>query len=199
MPCGVRFVLLCVVFILLGGCAKKTMVVLVPDPDGRTGRITVANQAGSVMIDSPNQATTIAGSEKLPTHPVSVEKETIDALFSEALSIQPKRPVHFLLYFERDTVLTAESLKLLADIIVAIQEQTSTDISVVGHTDTLGSRDFNLTLSRNRAISVKDQLVKNGVKESYIKTTSHGKENPLIKTEDNVYEPRNRRVEVIVR
>lgn len=198
MNYGLRRVLPFFALILICGCAAKTMVVLVPDPDGKTGRISVSNQAGSVAIESPNQATTVS-SGKPPTPPVAMEKETIAALFSEALSIQPKRPVHFILYFEKDTALTPDSLKQIADIIAAIRERASTDISVVGHTDSVGSREYNMNLSRKRATSVRDILVKQGVDANSITTTSHGKENPLVPTEDNVSEPRNRRVEVVVR
>jgi outer membrane protein OmpA-like peptidoglycan-associated protein len=175
------------------------MVVLVPDPDGKTGRITVANQAGSTTIESPNQGTIIQDSKSQPSSPANMEKETIESIFSEALSIQPKRPVHFILYFEKDVVLTSDSLRLMTDILTAIRDQDATDISVIGHADTVGSKELNFTLSKNRANSIRDLLVEKGVNVSYINTTSHGKENPLIKTDDNVNEPRNRRVEVIIR
>jgi outer membrane protein OmpA-like peptidoglycan-associated protein len=199
MRYSVRLALPLAVFILLSGCAKKTLVVLVPDPDGKTGRVSVTNQAGGIEIESPNQATTMTDREKPPPPPAPVEKETVAALFAEALSIQPKRPAHFLLYFEKDTALTSDSRKLMTDIIAAIRKQASTDISVIGHTDTVGGKDFNYNLSRNRALSIRDMLVEKGVDPASIRTTSHGKENPLIKTEDNVLEPRNRRVEVIIR
>ena len=196
---------LCIALLLalvfhLSGCVKKMdMVVLVPDTDGKTGIVTVSNQAGSVSIDSPNHATTITDSNKIPAPPIKLEQKTIDTLFSEALSIQPKQPFHFILYFKKDTLLTPDSNKLIPDIIKSIQERNSTDTTVVGHTDTLGSKDYNMALSRKRADSVKDLLIDQGVEANNINTTSHGKENPLIKTEDNVSEPGNRRVEVIVR
>jgi outer membrane protein OmpA-like peptidoglycan-associated protein len=194
-----RFVLLMLLIMLSCGCAKKTLVALAPDPDGRTGRITVGNDAGSVTIDSPHQATTISDVRERPAIPVTLGKGTLEKLFAEALSIQPKRPLHFLLYFEKETALTADSQKLLPEIITAIRDRNSIDISVVGHTDTVGSKEFNLQLSNNRAAAVKDLLVRQGAEPAIIKTTSHGKENPLIPTEDNVNEPRNRRVEVVIR
>lgn len=186
--------------LFVNGCAAhRDMIVLMPDPDGSTGSIIVANQAGSVAIDSPSQATILVDSQIPPAQPLKMENNAIDAIFAEPLSVQPMRPLHFVLYFDKDTRLTAESSKLVPDIIKAIQERNSTDISVVGHTDTVGSKDYNQILSRKRADSVKDLLVAHGVKTNNILTTSHGKENPLIKTEDNVMEPRNRRVEVVVR
>jgi outer membrane protein OmpA-like peptidoglycan-associated protein len=184
---------------LAGGCASNSLVVLVPDPDGKTGRITVANQAGSVEIAAPNQATNISDVKTAPTPPAELDQAAINSLFAEALAIQPKRPVHFILYFEKDTVLTADSARLLTDILAAVKERDSTDIMVVGHADTVGSRDFNMALSKNRAATVTNLLVSKGVGAESIRTTSHGKENPLIPTDDNINEPRNRRVEVVVR
>jgi outer membrane protein OmpA-like peptidoglycan-associated protein len=187
-----------VLIVMLNGCAKKTMVALVPDPDGKTGRITVANQAGSTAIESPYDVAIISDKNK-QSPPVHMGKEAIESIFSDALSIQPKRPIHFILYFEKDTVLTSDSIKLMTDILTAIKEQGATNISIVGHADTVGSKELNFTLSKNRADSIRDLLVEKGINLSYINTTSHGKENPLIKTEDNVNEPRNRRVEVVIR
>jgi len=194
-----RFSLLVLLIALASGCAKKTMVALAPDPDGKIGRVSVENTAGSVTIESPYQATTVGGAKKQPTAPVLLGKEAVEKIFKEALSIQPERPLHYLLYFKEDTSLTSGSVKLLPDILAAIQDRNSNDISVVGHTDTLGTKGFNTTLSIDRAMAVKDLLVKQGVDPNAIQTTSHGKENPLIPTGDNVYEPRNRRVEVVVR
>lgn len=193
-------VLISVLQFVLTGCASKSaLVVLVPDPDGKTGRITVANEAGTVELSSPRQGTSIKGSNDAPAKPVDIEQAMIESIFSPALSMQPKSPAHFTLYFAKDASLTEESEQLLSEILLSIQERSSTDITIVGHTDTVGSREFNLALSRERAGAVKEILVKKGVAADTIATTSHGKENPLIPTADNVNEPKNRRAEVVVR
>ena len=175
------------------------LVALVPDPDGKTGSISVESAAGSVTIDTSYQATTIGDAKAQPSAPENIGKEKLDTIFKEALSIQPDQPIHFLLYFRQDTLLTPDSVKLLPDIMAAIKERNANDISVIGHTDTLGSDEYNTTLSRDRASFIKKLLVGQGVESAVIRTTSHGKENPLIATADNVSEPRNRRVEVVVR
>ena len=194
-----RLAILFLLIALASGCAKRTLVALAPDPDGKTGSITLGNEAGSVSIDAPYQASYIGDAKVQPTAPIDLGKDALDKIFAEALSIQPKRPQHFLLYFEKDITLTTDSAKLLPDIIAAIRERNSTDISVVGHTDTVGSSEYNTVLSSNRANAVKDLLVRQGAQADTIRTTSHGKANLLIPTGDNVNEPRNRRVEVIVR
>ena len=74
------------------------------------------------------------------------------------------------------------------------------DISITGHTDTVGSDEDNVSLGLKRARSVAELFegIKLVVRERII-VTSHGEKNLLIPTRDNVPEPRNRRIEVTVR
>jgi outer membrane protein OmpA-like peptidoglycan-associated protein len=186
--------------LLLCGCAKKTTVVLLPDPDGKVGHVKVSTEAGSTDITKEREATVVKGRESLPTSPKILSEDAIKADFSQVLAILPGQPVHFILQFEREsTKLTAESTKSLPKILDLIHIRNSQNISVIGHTDTAGDRRYNLQLSRNRAAAVKRVLIQKGVDSAYIKSTSHGEENPLIQTGNNIHEPRNRRVEVVVR
>jgi outer membrane protein OmpA-like peptidoglycan-associated protein len=66
----------------------------------------------------------------------------------------------------------------------------------VGHTDTTGSATSNDELGRKRALIVRNLLVAAGLDASAVEATSHGESDPLVKTADDTYEPRNRRVEV---
>jgi outer membrane protein OmpA-like peptidoglycan-associated protein len=56
-----------------------------------------------------------------------------------------------------------------------------------------------MALSRRRAEKVRDLLIAANIAPAVIRVAFHGEGNPLIQTVDNVPEPRNRRVEVIVR
>jgi outer membrane protein OmpA-like peptidoglycan-associated protein len=87
----------------------------------------------------------------------------------------------------------------MQEIITEIEKRASTDIEVIGHTDRSGDEEFNMALSRRRAESVRDRIVAAGIVPAAIRIAFHGEGNPLIQTADNVYEPLNRRVEVIVR
>ncbi len=188
-------------FLLLAACGgARNLVVLVPDPDGSVGKVSVFNEQGRVTMETPNQATTIRDQKSTPTPPTVMKKEEIDSIFAKALSLQPAPPVHFILHFESGSdTLVPESKLLLSKVIEAALKQGTPSICVVGHTDTAGNKDYNLALSKRRAQVITGLLIKSGVPADIIETTSHGEENPLIKTGDNVSEPRNRRVEVIVR
>ena len=132
---------------------------------------------------------------------VQIMDETeIHSLFGKALAIQPLPPAKFLLYFKSESVQPKpESESEIPKIMQAIKDRHSMDISVNGHTDTKGEDGYNYELSFQRAKRIKKMLEQKGVDPAFITTTSHGKNNPLIPTADNVSEPRNRRVEVIVR
>ncbi|BBO71587.1 hypothetical protein DSCA_55170 [Desulfosarcina alkanivorans] len=176
------------------------MVVLVPDADGSVGQITVSNDAGSVDISQPNQSTVVRSRKTPPDAPVSLDAAHVQDLFGQVVSNQPPPPVHFVLHFLSDSVqLLPASGRQLPGIVAAIHQRAPTRISVVGHTDTMGDKAYNLDLSMRRAKAVKRLLVANGVDDTLIDVSSHGEENPLVKTADNVANAKNRRVEVIVR
>jgi outer membrane protein OmpA-like peptidoglycan-associated protein len=192
------FILVATLFII--SCGGNNLVVLVPDPDGNVGSITISNQAGSVGIYAPNQVATIKDKDTAPSLPVEIEKKEIDSLFSEALAIQPSPPIHFRLYFERDSIeLKPDSAIILSNIVTTIQRREPADVSVVGHTDTLGEKIYNMKLSQRRALAIRDLLIERGIKAEHITTSYHGEDDLLIKTKDNVSNPKNRRAEVVVR
>jgi len=122
------------------------------------------------------------------------------AIAGPALAALPKPPLRFILYFEHDSVnLTPESRGLLKNVLGTIRDRAPVDISVVGHTDTVGKKEYNYALSMKRARAVASILLGMGVDPSVLDITSHGKDNPLVPTGDQVPEPRNRRVEITVR
>ena len=67
---------------------------------------------------------------------------------------------------------------------------------VIGHTDTKGSKNYNLSLSIKRAEVVKEILIDYGIKSSSIKTLGRGEETLAIQTPDDTKQPANRRVEI---
>jgi iron complex outermembrane receptor protein len=72
-----------------------------------------------------------------------------------------------------------------------------TQLTVTGHTDTVGSDAYNMRLSRRRAESVAAQLEKDGIPSSEIAIIAKGKRDLLVPTSDGVKEPQNRRVQIV--
>jgi outer membrane protein OmpA-like peptidoglycan-associated protein len=183
------------------GCARqKSMVVLMPNPDGTVGKVEVINEGGSQLLDKINQAVEIKDDKSMPGEAVIMSEQEIRATFENVLAIQPAVPERFILYFEQNSdELTGESKALVSEIFASIRKKDSHDIVVSGHTDTMGEMEHNYQLSINRARAVYNILINGGIDPSTVKVTSHGEGNPLIKTGDNVSEPRNRRVEVVIK
>jgi len=73
-----------------------------------------------------------------------------------------------------------------------------TQIVVTGHTDTVGSAQYNQGLSERRAAAVKTQLVTDGVASNGISTRGVGKTGLLVPTADGVREAQNRRAEIVL-
>jgi len=186
---------------LLISCAsKKSIIVLLPDDTGQAGEIVVENKGGTQVLTEPHQATEVKAADVSPTPPVTMREEEVLRIFGEALAALPEPPIRFLLFFITGTPeLTAESKWQIPEILRAIEARKSRDVAIVGHTDRVGSREKNQILGLERAISIRNILVSHGVDPSEIGVVSHGEDNPSIDTDDNVAEPRNRRVEITVR
>jgi len=181
----------------------RDLVVLLPDPDGKVGTIRVTTKGGSQTLDKPGHATQVEGVHEPSTEPKPLGDKEIKSIFGPALAAQPDlkaRFVSFVLLFDRDTThLTHESRKILPEIVRTIRNRKSSDVYVTGHTDRVGAEDYNIELSSRRADTVRSFLVSTGVTSSTLVISFHGESMPLVHTEDDVAEPRNRRVEVIVR
>ena len=196
-------VLACGVFLVfLTSCAsaKKSLVVLQSDPDGKTGEIVVTTKAGSQILARSGEATEVKDATTSPGAPFRVEETEIAKTFGPALAARPAPPGLYLLYFRTgSTDLVAESEKHIAQILQKVKDRQSTDIRIVGHTDRVGKREGNYSLGLNRAQQIKGMLVSKGVDSAFIEVESHGEDNPLIHSDNEAPEPQNRRVEVTVK
>lgn len=184
---------LMLVAMLLGGCAPKSYVVLLPSPDGTVGEVVVRGQKGEQVLTKAGQAGSLDGEA------LQVDDQQVSKDFATTMAALPKIPARFLLYFSAGTTLTAESESLIPKIIADANTRPAVDISVIGHTDTMANEPYNNQLALKRASKVSDLLSEKGLKANSLSIESHGKRNLLIPTPDNTYEPRNRRVEVSVR
>ena len=182
------------------GCATgKTLVVLLPDPDGQVGEIEISNKDGTRNINKAGYAVAVT-KDNAPQPPVKMSDTEINRIFAKALVAEPAPPAKYILYFFWDSSqLKPDSLATIGEIITEIEQRASSDIEVIGHTDRSGTDKFNMGLSRRRAERVRGLLVAANVAPAAIKIAFHGEGNPLIQTVDNMPEPLNRRVEVIVR
>ncbi len=100
-------------------------------------------------------------------------------------------------YFEFDkSNLTSKSLQTLKSAVNALNENSSIMITLSGHADERGTREYNLALGQRRAEAVSDYFVLNGIDKDRITIRSYGEERPLALGQDEESYSKNRRVEI---
>ena len=183
--------------------SSSELVVLLTDPDGKVGTVEVITKGGSQTLDKPEHATMVEDVSAPPTVPKAMTKSEIAAVFGPALSAQPElkgRFASFVLFFESNTsVLTDKSKQLLPELVKTARNRRPGEIYIVGHSDRLGTELYNMELSSRRATYVLNLLVSSGIPSSALVASHHGEAMLAVHTEDEVAEPRNRRVEVFVK
>jgi OmpA-OmpF porin, OOP family len=94
--------------------------------------------------------------------------------------------------------ITAAAAKVIQAASDNVRAGHVTQIVVTGHTDTVGSAQYNQGLSERRAAAVQRQLVADGVAANGITTRGVGKTGLLVPTADGVREAQNRRAEIVL-
>ena len=92
------------------------------------------------------------------------------------------------------TKLRPASLVALNDVITILNENTSAQLKIDGHTDSDGSDEFNMKLSDGRAASVKAYLVSKGIDESRLISEGFGESMPIADNKTAAGKQQNRRV-----
>jgi len=189
------------VLLIISGCATvKDTVVLVQDADGKVGQLTVTTKGGTKILTVPNTMVEVTGFGESPSDPKKIDQSQIAALFTDSIKALPLEPVSFLLYFlNNSTELTAASKSYIPEVLSLVNKREFYEISIIGHTDTIGDDEYNMKLSSARAEAIREILLSHGIRFGQMELRYHGKRDPLIPTGDNVREPRNRRVEVVVK
>jgi outer membrane protein OmpA-like peptidoglycan-associated protein len=129
-----------------------------------------------------------------------MSESDVERIFGGALAALPPEPEQFTLFFRFDSdALTDDSRSQVPEILRALKSHPVPELLIVGHTDTPGTRAANFDLGRKRAEMVRSLLIDAGLDASTITIISHGESDLLVPTADEIFEPRNRRVDISVR
>lgn len=185
--------------VLAGACAHSSLVLL-PDENGGNGSVAVLEsngKAGQAVVTQPNSRTNLAGQEPVvrPLGSKGLNKKQA-ALLTEL----PPPARSFSLYFRHGTIeLIPESRQTLEALHAEIAQRLGAEVEVTGHTDTVGTEEYNDSLSFKRAEEVLGFLASEGINRSIMTAVGRGERELREPTADGVSSVANRRVEVIVR
>ncbi len=195
-----------IVTLVFSGCAKQplrtTSVILLPQANGAPSAVLISatshpNQLLTVLQKPYQRATHNHGGDTIFDQTNSA---TIQAKYPKLFTSMPPQAVHFRLNFVMGgLVLTPESQNQLNQILQDTKNHVEKEIVVTGHTDSVGTDSNNDTLSLKRAQQVAQWLVGKGVSSKQIDVVGRGKRQLLVLTANDVDEPKNRRVDIVVR
>ena len=178
--------------------ARTDVYAVLPAADGTVGTITAAHGTDLQVLDDAYAAVRVSGDGRLQRGRITPLK--VRTIFGRALDTLPPAATSFIVYFVFGTdQLTPESSGALTDVMTEIQRRADPEISVIGHTDGVGTVAQNDVLSLQRAERVRQALLGLGIAADRVQAVGRGEREPLVPTGDEVPEPRNRRVEITVR
>ena len=128
----------------------------------------------------------------------SGDVKTVEASSSDSIQYDNKAVfASATIYFEFDkSNLTSKSIQILKSVASALNENKSIQVTLAGHADERGTREYNLALGQRRAETVSDYFILNGISKNRISVKSYGEERPLAFGQDDESYSKNRRVEI---
>lgn len=96
------------------------------------------------------------------------------------------------------SALRPEARTNLRELANSLQEYNNTDVTIVGHTDAVGSDEYNYSLSERRASSAASYLMSLGVARNRITTFGKGETEPVASNDTDYGRQQNRRVEIAI-
>jgi OmpA-OmpF porin, OOP family len=179
-------------------CAPLTTVILLPQADGSASAVLVKTAKYEQLLSTPYQRVT--GQEDKALKADTTTAAEVQKAFPQLYASMPPRPTKYVLNFmPGGTTLTPESQDQLPKILEDATNRSGADLVVTGHTDSTGALLANDELSLKRAKVVSQLLVDKGAVASRVEAVGRGKRELLVPTADEVDEPQNRRVEIVVR
>jgi outer membrane protein OmpA-like peptidoglycan-associated protein len=193
--------------VALAGCAEppkpkpaptySERITLLPNKDGRSSAVIVKRATGEQTISKPYESTELVGGREQRKE---LGEQAVEQRYGEVLHAQPARPFTYTLFFTTGTTeLTAQSRQALNDVRQKIKGFPAAQVTVIGHTDRVGTVEANDALSLKRAAAIREVLVQIGIPREAIEIVGRGEREPLVQTADSVAEERNRRVEIKLR
>ena len=125
---------------------------------------------------------------------------TVEAAIQEETSLDYESKAIFTnatVYFEFDKFnLNSKSLQTLKSAVAAMKDNSSIKITISGHADERGTREYNLALGQRRAESVRDYFAINGINANRVMVKSYGEERPILDGSNEASYSKNRRAEI---
>jgi len=174
-----RLIALCAATFFLAACETASQTDTATSGDSSASSTTASSTASS----SANSSTSTAGSA-----------ESAEAKAKAALA-----EVGNTVYFDFDSsALSAASTAMLGRQAAFLKANPSITVTIEGHADERGTREYNLALGDRRASAARDYLIAQGINAARVRTVSYGKERPAMAGSNNTAWAKNRRAATVI-
>ena len=126
---------------------------------------------------------------------VNIRKDFVLYSNSEIINEGIAVPLENVFFEHNQYKLKSESFSELNRLIAFLKKSPELKIEIAGHTDNTGTLEYNNKLSQQRANSVKDYLLKNGIDTQKLEAMGYGPTKPIQTNETDAGRAKNRRVE----
>lgn len=152
--------------------------------------------SGAVQVDTNTAAVTE------PVQMAAAEpeiKEPVEKPVPEKTKPARTLPDTYVVYFVLNKAdVTPEGIQIIQQVADNAKAMEVTRIHLTGHTDRSGKEDYNLELSKRRAEAVRVAFVALGFEAANISIKAKGEAEPEIDVKGKEFEPKNRRVEIVL-
>ena len=184
--------------LLLGACAPTTRVILLPQDNGKPSAVQVRTGNDAQWLDQAYQRADVGLGGRVALAQSTAEE--VAARYAPLTAMRPDPVQQFTLYFlPGGASLTPDSQASLDAIVDAARHHAGGEIMVIGHTDRTGTAAGNDALSLQRANAIRELFIRRGFPSERVVASGRGERQPVVPTDAQVSEPRNRRVEIVVR
>jgi outer membrane protein OmpA-like peptidoglycan-associated protein len=177
---------------------KEKVAIILGDKSGKKNAITLNSKDAKLKIDKPLTQVKIRENGSL-SKPKKISKKELSTNFGNVIKAIPKKAFSTNIFFKNGIKLQNDYIIKLFQIKHEIKRRKPCEVEIIGHSDTKGSNEKNIILSKKRADLIKILIDETKAEIENINIRALGESNLLIATKDNVSQPQNRRVEVIIK
>lgn len=170
------------VAIALTGCASKKTAT------SPTGTATVTSDSGTTGANASGTGSTTGLS--------GAELEAANAANAAAEALRSALATRVVNFDYDSSQLSQKDFATLNAHARYLAQTTGAKVTLAGHTDERGTREYNMALGERRALAVQTFFLTNGVTQGQIDTVSYGKEVPVNEATSEAAWAENRRVEI---
>ena len=172
------FILLFVIFIV--SCAENKKIPI-------SGADVTSDNNTNKNLNSSDES-------KISVSDIDSKDKTIEEVLVEELVEVGDR-----VFFGYDSSdLDSDALELLQDQVAWLKQNSNVSVTIEGHCDERGTREYNLALGEKRAQAVKNYLIGLGISPDRVSTVSYGKERPAVVGSNDGAWAQNRRSVTLV-